>query len=473
MAAVLEKFSSLTTRIRPLLDWLGPRLLRLVPGGAVWKYLGYIAFFFASLVFFFLWTFPVDALKETAAGYVKKEFQMDLAIGELSLNFPLGIHAEKIGLYNFPDAPPNNNLPIKIESLSVNVGLFSALFGAPSVKVEAELFGGEIHGSVVLDQEAERYEIDLDVNNLRYEKIPAITNTFKELPVTGGIDFSVQGVFDQKNMKNTLGSLRLAIRDGQIGPGKYGVELPKMVTGNMTMVMEIKDRKATITEYTHESPDVSSDMQGYIQLFPALMNSRSNLVLRFKLGDQLLAKNEILRMGMQVNAGAKGSDGYYYYVLRGTLKNLQFQKNRNAQRKFKPEKPATTKARDKKTVRKPPKTHDKPKAKKPTSKRKPKRGMSKKERAERRKKDAERRKKSKFNFPLPGAKNVDKHDDEPVEEDDVDEAVEEDEVEEDVVEEEPEEDEAQDAEPEEDNQAEEPEPTPDEAAEPENNEEEE
>ena len=155
-------------------------------------------------------------------------------------------------------------------------------------------------------------------------------------------------------------------------------------------------------------------MQGYVQLFPSLLNSRSNLVFRFKVSDELLNKNDILKMGMQVNAGAKGSDGYYYYVLRGSLKDLQFQQNRNAQKKFQPaaapaaRTPPGKATADKKTVQSAPKDRVKPPVRGADRRKSAReaREAARREKGHEKQKDAAKSgsRPGKFNFPLPGAK---------------------------------------------------------------------
>lgn len=84
------------------------------------KVIGLIALFLASFVMFVFMTFPYEVLKESLAAELSQNTGYTIRIGQLSSNFPLGLHAEDIKI----DSPQSTS-PLTFSSMDVDLSLLS------------------------------------------------------------------------------------------------------------------------------------------------------------------------------------------------------------------------------------------------------------------------------------------------------------------------------------------------------------
>jgi|GEM_PF-2765068 len=319
----------------------------------IFKWTGYPIFALICFLFFMVTTLPYDKLQDKLVGYARDQLKLNVEIEELSGAFPIGIVAKGITLDSEVDRE-KRGLPLEIEYLRIKTGLISSLFGWNKMDVSAEIFGGEIEGTVAINSSGEQMEIDIEFSELQLEKIGYFKNMFPELPIKGELSSEVDLEWNSKQIKESKGTISFNISKGEIGPGKWQVDLPLIRTGDLEASYSIADGKMTVDNYVHSSPDIQSDMNGDFMLNSSPGLWRPNVNYRFKLSEDLINKNEIFKLGMSMIQNAKGKNDYYYFSLRGTMQMPRWQANRGLAAAFdKAAKPTAGKA-DRKDARKRP-----------------------------------------------------------------------------------------------------------------------
>jgi len=298
------------------------------------KGIGYTLFAVVCLVLALAWTFPFDQLRGRIRDYCERQYKLKVDMESLKSAFPLGVKATKVVLNPLGDTP-NPMYPIEIPYLKMSVGPLAALMGNIKANFSAEIFGGEASGSVTVKPTEKVYISKIDIEDLHFDKVPYFKNQFKELPVKGTFEMKGDVELHLDEPKNSKGELGMIVSGMEIGPGKYGMELPKVTPGKIDLKMDIKDGKINVVSYQQTSPDMQSDFIGNVALTKDFMSSRTNLDYRFKLTESLLKKNDIFKLALSAIKGAQGSDGYYYYSFRGTFSNPKPSPDKSGQYRFK------------------------------------------------------------------------------------------------------------------------------------------
>lgn len=317
------------TALLDLLDRLGPtqrKLLRLV---------GYPLFAVFCFLIFLVLTFPLDPVKSRVISYAEKELKLQIDIGKLSTSLPLGIKAKNVTIRSKDEQDPLLPIPLNVAYARLNVNLLPLLFGRQSVGFSVETLGGDLDGSITLDKKNERYELDLDIDKIKFEEAPPIKGKFKTLPIKGAFSLKGDVQLDFKEPAKSSGTLGLKIVDGVVGPGKYGAEIPLLKAGTIDAHFKMANNVLELDKYQQNSPDMQSDGIGTITFQKEFASTRVNIDWRFRFVEDFLKKNDVVRMLLAAAQPALGGDKYYYYNLRGPLKNVQPVPNRAAQSRFK------------------------------------------------------------------------------------------------------------------------------------------
>ncbi len=297
------------------------------------KWVGYPLFALVCLLISLLWTFPVEQMTGLINKQLGQQHHLHMDAEELETSLPLGFTAIDVRL-DSTDDKPNDFLPLIIPRLSVKAGLFSLIAGTPAIDLSAEIFGGRVEGSFKVNQDEQVYVSALEIENLLFEQIPYFKNKYKDLPIKGTFSLNSDITLNLKKLEQSKGFAEMKVANGSTGPGKFGMELPLVRTGNLDARFEIDKGRIDVKTFQQSSPDMESDMRGSITLSKKLGYSRANLDYRFKLTDELLKKDDIFKLALSTLNNAKGSDGFYYHTLRGTLNNLKPVPNKAAEYKF-------------------------------------------------------------------------------------------------------------------------------------------
>ncbi len=319
----------------------------------IFKWTGYPIFAFICFLFFMVTTLPYDKMQDKLIGYARDQLKLNVEIEELSGAFPLGVVAKGITLDSDVDRE-KRGLPIEIGYLKIKAGLLSSLMGWNKMDISAEIFGGEIDGTVAVDASGEQMKIELEINELKLEEINYFKSMFPELPIKGKMSSDIDLEWNSKKLKESKGKLSFKISKGTIGPGKWQVDLPLIRTGDLEAAFSIADGKMLVDSYVHSSPDMQSDMNGDFMLGSTFGLWRPNINYRFKLSEDLVNKNEIFKLGLSMIQNAKGKNDFYYFSLRGSMQMPRWQPNRGLAAAFDKADKSKAEPADKKSERKRP-----------------------------------------------------------------------------------------------------------------------
>lgn len=315
VSRILAWMLSAVTRLSDLSDHLRPWQRRLLMG------VGYTVFTVACFVLFLVLTFPMDPIRAKIVRYAEDELKLDVKMDSLSSALPLGVKAKGVHITSKDES--DTTYPLDIPYLRVTLNPLPLLFGRQSVAFNSDIFGGSLGGHISLDKKNDVYGVDLDMDRLKLDEISSIKNRFKELPIKGTLSMRGDVTLNMKEPKNSKGYLDVHMKDGVVGPGKFGAEIPQIRTGTLDARFVMDKGNLEIEKYTQNSPDMQSDAVGHITFQKNFGSSRVNIDWRFRFADELVQKSELFKMALSLWRNAEGPDKYFYYNLRGTLAKMQ------------------------------------------------------------------------------------------------------------------------------------------------------
>lgn len=297
------------------------------------KWTGYPLFAIICFMMFLLWTFPFDKVKGKIQDELGKQFNLNVEMESLASSFPFGVQAENVTITS-KDGHDNLVFPITMEEIGIYPSIISTLSGNPAFSLSASLFGGEINADIKTNQAEMKYDIKMDISEFDFSQIAYFKNAYKDFPVQGTMDIETDLSLDMKKIKESKGFLEMQIQNGSIGPGKMTFELPKVRTGTLEARFVINNGKFEVEKFTQQSPDMQSDMRGFITLNKKLRYSRVNLDYRFKLSDDLVKKHDVFQLALSAIKNAEGSDKYYYHTITGPITSARALPAKSSQYKF-------------------------------------------------------------------------------------------------------------------------------------------
>jgi len=326
------------------------------------KWIGYPIFAIVCFAMFTLWTFPFDKMKGKMQDQFSKQFNMNVEMDTISSSFPFGIKATNVTLASTAKAV-NPLLPLSVKEISITPGFISTMLGEPNFNLDAKLFGGRINADITANTAEKKYAIKMDIDGFDCTKIPYFKNAYKDFPMEGIIDVETDLTLNMKKIKESQGFVELQISKGSMGPGKLTFELPKVRTGTLESRFVINKGKLEVETFTQQSPDMQSNMRGYITLSKNLQYSNVNLDYRFKLSDDLIKKHDVFQLALSAIKNAEGSDKFFYHTITGPISKAKALPSKSAQYKFRDSK----KGKKKDKVKKATSSRKKPAAKKSRS----------------------------------------------------------------------------------------------------------
>ena len=242
--------------------------------------IGYCAFFFSAFLLFCYLRLPADALvQKVVHDYVNTRGDFSLEIGEV-VNVGLGGASFRDLKIKFGprrgQASPENDSEIMIESLEIDVGLFSLIGQRLEMTVEAEIFSGELESKINVpistlqggatlqpkgkdseeaEGEKEATRIELRFKDLQIAKIPRPAGAFG-LEIFGGISGELVADSNAGDLRRAgiseileKGKLQLqgdaiAVKKGNLTlPGlgpmmRSGLEIPDLKIGDLVVDLE-------------------------------------------------------------------------------------------------------------------------------------------------------------------------------------------------------------------------------------------
>ncbi len=305
---------------------------------------GYAAWFALMFLVCVYLTFPLDNLKpqiveaiETALGKGKQgQHGVDpkVTIASLSLGGIVGVSAKHVSI-QLGSHDPEPGPTVDVEALSLGVRPWSLLFAARTIFVDADLYDGNIAGTVRVDPKGLMYAADLEADGLNLGKM-AMLHAVAGLPVTGVLDAEIDLNLGANPDKDGEGDIKVSIKGATLGPGSPkaaaafgGFSLPQIDLGNLTGDIPVKQGRGTLNNVKLDGKDLQVALDGDITFKGNVLNSRLNLDGWFFPTPALFEKDAKLKtlidLGESLGGGggpslskAKDDDGHYHFTIKGT-----------------------------------------------------------------------------------------------------------------------------------------------------------
>ncbi len=310
------------------------------------KWVGYVAFYFFSLLVFAFLTFPYQRLGDR----ITHEFNsrqtgpapMRLKLGEMSSYWLSGVEAEGITLTSPPGDPDEQGKPakpkvLKIDAAHASVSLLRLLFGTVRISFGADAFGGELSGYTATSDEGRALEVELE--DLDLGQAP-LFGDIVGLPLSGKLSGTIDLLMPEEKLSKADGKISLKVTDLAAGDGKAKIRdtiaLPRLDAGELTLDAEAKAGTLKITTFAANGPDLKLDSEGTLRLRDVFDSSLLNLTVSFKFQERYTNKSDITKslFGSGSMPGlfdldpkmkrAKRADGSYGWRASGVLARLNF-----------------------------------------------------------------------------------------------------------------------------------------------------
>ena len=134
----------------------------------------------------------------------------------------------------------------------------------------------------------------------------------------------IDGSLGAENIKQTNGLIKISVRDLAILEGTVlgGFPMPGGLPklGDADIEIPVENGIAKLKNQQIKSSELHLTADGSITLAKPLNVSKLNLKVRFKLSEEVLKKDPILKALLSNLKKAKGSDGYYTFKIDGPMR---------------------------------------------------------------------------------------------------------------------------------------------------------
>lgn len=275
-----------------------------------------LLFFWLGLVL----TFP----KEETAERVKYEVAnatdnaMLLEMEGLGPWRATGAKADVVELYATPRRGDPERL-LRADHVAARLQLLPLVTGALSAGVDADLYDGELSGSV--GQKGEVLNIDLLASDLDLSRYPFAYEGFSS-DIGGRLRLRTTLAWDKEDPAKSAGLVRLEITDLTMNETSVGgfFTLPATTFTESILSFDIEDGKAKVKKGRFIGDLVEMEVDGDITLRNPFGRSTMNLTVDFTLADEL---DNMAKLVPDLKR-ARDDDGVYHYRVTGTVERRRF-----------------------------------------------------------------------------------------------------------------------------------------------------
>lgn len=300
----------------------------------------------AAYLLVFYVTFPADDLKARIMTEARKA-SVDLRIGDIRPHGLSGMGLKfdgvSVGTLDVPkrkrrrgkaaqeedaaeeaQAPVDSGKPplVNLDEVIVDVALLPLLRGKAdrviSLDVDAEGYGGEITGALELGPK--RRKIDLEGNGIEVARYPIQGEDFK-IDAVGLLAFNTDLDLSVEDVKASTGSFTLDIQGLRVLKSSLVSQMPlpvELMFTEAVMRLAVAEGKADVEALRLMGDAISVEGDGEIFLSDDLGRSRLKMSIRIRPGEDLQILTAVLP------SRAKSTDGYYHYMVTGTLLSPRF-----------------------------------------------------------------------------------------------------------------------------------------------------
>lgn len=308
---------------------------------------GYGAWFMVAFVVGIYLTFPLDDMKPLIIDFAEDQMgkgkqgahgvDPKLELGSLRLS-GFGVRADRV-MVQLASRDPDPGPTIDLDSVAVGVAPFSLLTKAKTITFDVDAYGGDLSGSISVDDKGSVHDADIEVDDVDLSKIILVQSKLG-IPIGGKLSLDADLDLGPTPEKDGNGKVKLDLKGATLGPGNLklaaafgGFELPAIDVGNLTGEIPVEKGKGTLTNVKLDGKDVQAELLGDISFKGKLQMSRLDIDGWFALTPAFLEREKkfqsLLELGESMGgmggapslSKAKDEEGHYWFALKGALQN--------------------------------------------------------------------------------------------------------------------------------------------------------
>jgi len=283
----------------------------------IWKYIGYVLLTLVLIVYFFLLTFPIEALKDHYLSRSAGRLPYRIAVEHIRTTPFLWVNCSGLEI----SGKSKNASPplVAFETLKLRPAWLKLLMGQPALRLNGILYSGKIKG--MAGKKKDDVDISLAWKDIELADYPLLTAMN-----LGQMKGALSGKFLLRMNQNRWyagdGTLTCQLEEGSFKELKVrGFSLPTLEGIAGQGVLRLGQQKATLESFTINSNQLSSAFDGKIDLKPEITRSRLNLNGKVKLIGEMADQYQPMLSGLLRN---KDDQDFYTFSLKGSLSKPRF-----------------------------------------------------------------------------------------------------------------------------------------------------
>ena len=294
---------------------------------------GYVLLFVISFIFFLYLTFPYGVLKETMAAVISKQIGLDIHIGELRPNLPLGFDLTDVSV-----VPSGGGPRIELKEAQINLSVLNFLFGSLAVSLDLEdKDRGELSTSIkfslidVIKKNYVPYKVSLDASKFgvgqfivfglnRLVNRPGnaagqmFTSLVDQMKIMGKLQGEATFALDVSNLSDSSGNVNLKLNNASLKLDNPSLEMSDQTFTKAQFQASMSGGSLNIAKDSgFQSQELQLGFSGDARLKPQFGQSQLNFNINLRL-DKSLKDN----FGVLVDAQG-GTDGAIKISIKGTM----------------------------------------------------------------------------------------------------------------------------------------------------------
>lgn len=256
------------------------------------KIIIYIIVFLFSFIFFVFWMFPVDSLRSKVAGlaegFLGPSYQVE--IGELDTYWLTGLELKEVNIYQI-----ENGKKISVwkgDEIQARAGIFSLLFGNPSIRFRVQTEEARIQGGV--QKSGEEWVVDGSLKDVNVGEVPLVSRA-TGLKLNSAIGGRVEADYNPKEPLRMKGEMeldigRLSLKASKLLLGEMGdIPLPDLDLAKKNSGLKATMDKGTLNldSFRLEGDDFLLELKGRIFLATSFDRLRLNLQGKFRFSPKI------------------------------------------------------------------------------------------------------------------------------------------------------------------------------------------
>lgn len=271
--------------------------------------------------------FPGDAALERAQWEVQSGSEGAWAIDAEAAHLWMlsGVEIEDLTVYKVDttttrrrggeDADPATAVPfLRAENARARLSLLPLLMGEREVAFDADVYGGNLSGTVAEGTTSRR--IQLEGEDLDLSRVPLEGEDWN-IEATGEARLDADLTLDAEDVKASAGRLKLVIDGFAIQSAKaMGLDLTPATFSEAVLEIALEDGKANIESGSFLSDIIGVDLDGFVTLSKRPWDRwRMKVGVKLQLGEEL----DTMAKFLPTLKNARGDDDRYHFTCSGSL----------------------------------------------------------------------------------------------------------------------------------------------------------